>query len=152
MPRTNEKKTDEKTTILPFDEGWSCRACWNKELTADRGPLAHRAHGIVISMPVHLTGIDGKHTLICYVAKCAECGFVKRYGAIPGIYKLNGMRADFGVAYWPEIKQNRIDPDKFIQAVLDAPKGPVWIYAASVQYESRERAPFYEPTRRGYAV
>lgn len=153
MPKANEKKTDEKTTILPFDEGWSCRACWNKELTADRGPLAPRAHGVVVSLPVHLTELDGTQAIVCYVARCMGCGFIKRYGAMPGIYKLNGMRADFGVAYWDEIKRNRIDPDKFIQAVLDAPKGHIWLNAKELQYESRERAPFYEPKGvKEYAV
>lgn len=135
---------EENTTILPFSN-WSCMACWNKPLTAENGPTAPRAHGVSVSLPVHLTWLDGKVTLVCYVARCVECGFIKRYGAMPGIYKLNGMRADFGVAYWDEIKRNRIDPDKFIQAVLDSPKGPVWVDAKAVQHESRERAPFYEP-------
>lgn len=151
MPKASEKKTDEKTTILPFEEGLSCRACWNKEKTADNGPLAPRAHGVVASLPIHLIELDGKVTLVCYVARCVECGFIKRYGYEPGIYKLNGMRPDFGVAYWDEIKRNRIDPDKFIQAILDAPKGHIWLKAKDLQKESRERAPFYE-SRGEYAT
>ena len=128
MPSENGQRQETKTTILPHNE-WSCRACWNKEKTADSGSMAPRAHGVAVSVPVHLIELNGNKTLVCYVAKCMECGYVKRYGLNLGIYKLNGSKPDFNVQYWPEIRRNHINPDDFIQAILDYGKGPVWIDA-----------------------
>ena len=142
---------DGKTTILAHTKD-SCMACWNKELTADKAPMAPRAHGIVVSMPVHLIEREGNIILLCYTARCMECGYTKRYGVLPGIYKLSGNKPDFGIQFWPEIKRNNIDPDKFIEEVLNTERGrPVWVDAKDVQYASQERAPFYEQTSREVA-
>jgi ferredoxin-like protein FixX len=126
MPSEKGQIQEIKTTILPQNE-WSCRACWNKEKTAETGQMAPRAHGIVVSVPVHLIELNGNQTLVCYVAKCMECGYVRRYGLNPGIYKFNGTKTDCNVHYWPEIRRNYINPDDFIQAILEYGKGPVWL-------------------------
>lgn len=141
--RKNEQGEEVNTTILPFQSN-SCMACWNKPLTVDDGQTAPRAHGIVVSLPVHLVEKSGKTTIVCYVAKCMTCGTVKQYGAIPGIFKMPLSRPDTNIAKWPEILRNGIDPMRFEDAILNAGKGPIWLNARELQ-ETMERAPFYEP-------
>lgn len=145
--RKNEKGEETKTTVLHFQPD-SCMACWNKPLTANDGPTAPRAHGIVVSLPVHLVEKSGKTTIVCYVARCVNCGHVKNYGAIPGIFKMPLIKPDTNIAKWPEILRNDIDPMKFEEAILNAPKGKIWLNARDLQRisETRERAPFYEPS------
>lgn len=145
--RKNEKGEETKTTVLPFQPD-SCMACWNKPLTANDGPTSPRAHGIVVSLPVHLVEKSGKTTIVCYVARCVNCGHVKNYGAIPGIFKMPLIKPDTNIAKWPEILRNDIDPMKFEEAILNAPKGKIWLNARDLQRvsETRERAPFYEPS------
>lgn len=140
-------KGEENTTILPFQAD-SCMACWNKPLTADNSQSAPRAHGIVVSLPVHLVEKSGKTTIVCYVARCMNCGMIKHYGAIPGIFKMPLVKPDTNIAKWPEILRNDIDPMKFEDAILNAPKGRIWLNARDLQRvsETRERAPFYEPS------
>lgn len=79
----------------------------------------------VASFPVHLTELDGKITLVCHVARCTNCGYIKNYGMYKGIFKLNNGRPDFGMRYWPELQRNGITPDDFIYAVCDAAKEPI---------------------------
>lgn len=74
----------------------------------------------VASFPVHLTELDGSVTLVCYVARCLNCGYIKNYGMYKGIFKLNGVKPDFKMQYWPELKRNGITPDMFLDAVLEA--------------------------------
>lgn len=151
--RETKRKTEngeENTTVLPLQVN-SCMACWNANLTADDGPTAPRAHGIVVSLPVHLVENNGKATIVCYVARCMNCGHVKQYGAIPGIFKMPLIKPDTNIAKWPEILRNDIDPMKFEEAILNAPKGKIWLNARDLQkrYETRERAAFYEPSYAG---
>lgn len=147
MRETKIKTQDgeQKTTILPM-QGNSCMACWNRELTADNGPLAPRAHGIVVSLPVHLKELDGSVCIVCYVARCMTCGHIRSYGAIPGIYK-NPSMPDTNIQKWPEILRNNIDPMRFEEAIFDAPNRPIWLNAKDLQaaFETRERSAFYEP-------
>ena len=145
-----EKGEEVKSTIWPF-MAESCMACWNSPLTADQGQTAPRAHGIVVSLPVFLTEKNGKNTLVCYVARCMNCGTVKHYGAIPGIFKMPLVKPDTNIGRWPEILRNDIDPVKFEEAILNSPKGKVWINAQDLQkkYQTRERAPFYEAAYAG---
>lgn len=148
---SREDKAEEiKTTILPLTND-SCMACWNMPLTSDDGPTAPRAHGIVASFPVHLLEKSGKTTIVCYVARCVNCGHVKNYGAIPGIFKMPLIKPDTNIAKWPEILRNDIDPMKFEDAILNAPKGKVWLNAKDLQkkYQTRERAQFYEAAYAG---
>lgn len=144
------KAEEIKTTILPMTKD-SCMACWNKPLTADDSQTAPRAHGIVASFPVHLVEKSGKVTIVCHVARCINCGHVKHYGAIPGIFKMPLARPDTNVQKWPEILRNDIDPMKFEDAILNAPKGKIWLNARDLQRatETKERAPFYEPAYAG---
>lgn len=149
--RVAEGKTEEtKTTLWPLREN-SCMACWNANLTADDGPNAPRSHGVVVSLPVHLTEKNGKTTIVCYVARCVNCGHVKQYGAVPGIFKMPLIKPDTNIAKWPEILRNDIDPMKFEDAILNAPKGKIWLNARDLQRatETRERAAFYEPIYAG---
>lgn len=141
---------EENTTVLPL-QGNSCMACWNMPLTANDGQTAPRAHGIVVSLPVHLVEKDGKTTIVCYVARCVNCGHVKNYGAIPGIFKMPLIKPDTNIAKWPEILRNDIDPMKFEDAILNAPKGKIWLNARGLQRatKTRERAAFYEPSYAG---
>lgn len=152
--RETKRKTEQgeeiKTTILPMPpEG--CMACWNMPLTADDSQTAPRAHGTVASLPVHLVENSGKVTIVCYVARCMNCGHVKRYGAIPGIFKMPLHHPDTNIAKWPEILRNGIDPLKFEEAILKAPKGKIWLNARDLKrvYETREREPFYEAAYSG---
>lgn len=138
------------TTVLPFQRN-SCMACWNKPLTTDDSQTAPRAHGIVVSLPVHLVEKSGKTPIVCYVARCMNCGTVKNYGAIPGIFKFGHPKMDTNIAKWPEILRNDIDPMKFEDAILNAPKGPIWLNAKDLQKakETKERPAFYEPAWEG---
>ena len=145
-----EKGEEVKTTIWPFQSD-SCMACWNMPLTADERQTAPRAHGIVVSLPVFLIEKSGKTTIVCYVARCVNCGTVKHYGAIPGIFKMPLVKPDTNIGRWPEILRNDIDPLKFEEAILNSPKGKVWLNAKDLQKKiiSRERAAFYEPIYAG---
>lgn len=133
-----------KSTVLPYRPD-SCQNCWNKPKGKADDELAARYHGIYVSLPVMLVELDGKTTLVCYRAECPDCGDVKYYAGKGCPYKLIGGKADFGVAFWPEIRRNGLDPDGFVNAVytqhsryLVADKLP--------KYQSdRHRAEFYEP-------
>lgn len=148
--RKNEQGEEVKTTILPMQNN-SCMACWNMPLTTDDSQTAPRAHGIVVSLPVHLIEKNGKTTRVCYVARCMSCGHIKNYGAIPGIFKMPLIKPDVNIAKWPEILRNDIDPMKFEDAILNAPKGPIWLNAKDLKkhHETTERAAFYEPSYAG---
>lgn len=149
--RVAEGKTEEtKTTLWPLRDN-SCMACWNANLTADDGPNAPRSHGVVVSLPVHLVEKNCKTTIVCYVARCVNCGHVKNYGAIPGIFKMPLINPDTNIAKWPEILRNDIDPMKFEDAILSAPKGKIWLNARDLQRatETSDRAAFYEPSYAG---
>lgn len=133
-----------KSTVLPYRPD-SCRNCWNKPKGSADDELAPRYHGIYVSLPVFLVESGGKTTLVCYRAECPFCGDVKYYDGLGCPYKLNGGRADFGVAYWPEIRRNGLDPDGFIRAV-HTQKCRYFEAAKLPKYESgNHRAEFYEP-------
>ena len=72
------------------------------------------------SFPVRLTQLDGSVITVCYVARCAHCGYIKHYGLCNGIFKLNGLRPDFAMRYWPELQRNGITPAAFEEAVCEA--------------------------------
>lgn len=146
-----KKAETNEGTILPFEKN-SCMACWNKTTTSEIGPFAPRSHGIYASFPVMLVEKSGKATLVCYVMRCMNCGHTANFGAVPAIFKNIGA-PDTNIAQWPEILRNDIDPLKFETAVLDT-KLPVWINAKDVQKqtETRERAPFYEPSYEGWPI
>lgn len=148
--RKDDKGQEVNSTVWPFQSN-SCMACWNMPLTADESQTAPRAHGVVVSLPVHLTEKNGKTTIVCYVARCVNCGHVKQYGTVPGIFKMPLIKPDTNIAKWPEILRNDIDPMKFEEAILNAPKGKIWLNARDLQkrYETRERAAFYEPSYAG---
>ena len=126
--KRNEQGEEVKTTLLPFMAD-SCMACWNMPLTADQGPTAPRAHGKVVSVPVHLVEHSGKTTIVCYAARCMNCGHVRSYGAQNGIYKLNNGKADFNIEKWPEILRNNIDQFDFEEAVLNSKPGAIYLDA-----------------------
>ena len=128
MPRRDEKQAEMSNhgTIWPFQSD-SCRACWNKPLTADEGPNAPRAHGIVASLPVHLVEKNGKTTIVCYVAKCTNCGHIQSRGAVNMIFKMPISHPDTHIERWPEILRNDIDPFEFEEAILRARKYPIYL-------------------------
>lgn len=168
--RKAEGQTEEtKTTVWPFQSN-SCMACWNARLTADDGINAPRAHGIVVSQPVHLVEKNGKTTIVCYVARCMNCGHVASYGAVNMIFKMPLSRPDTNISRWPEILRNDIDPMDFEEAICNAKKGPIYLdarnglqeppipaewkarlekFIAQRRTETRERAAFYEPIYAG---
>lgn len=148
--RKNEKGEEVKSSIWPFQND-SCMACWNMPLTENQSQTAPRAHGIVVSLPVHLVEKNGNVTIVCYVARCVNCGHVKSYGVIPGIFKMPLVAPDTNIAKWPEILRNDIDPIKFEEAILNAPKGKIWLNSQDLQkvQVTRERPSFYEPVWEG---
>lgn len=148
--RKNEQGEEVKSTVWPFMPE-SCMACWNSPLNADQSQTAPRAHGVVVSLPVHLVEKNGKATLVCYVARCVNCGHVRNYGAWPGIFKMPLIAPDTNIGMWPEILRNDIDPMKFEDAILNAPKGKIWLDAKDLQKAqvTRERPAFYEPVWEG---
>lgn len=165
------KRNDEsvKSTVWPYQPD-SCMACWNARLTADDGQFAPRAHGIVVSLPVHLVENNGNTTIVCYVARCMNCGHIKSYGAMNGIFKTPTGR-DTNIAKWPEILRNNIDPIAFEEAILNSKLGPIYLDARNglkdppipVEWEKRlekflgkretlERPAFYEPSSYAWEV
>lgn len=104
-----------------------CPVCWEKQK-----PGGEYARGWMSSIPVYLQ--DGQQfTPVCYVAKCHVCGYVGHYGLQQGVYKLNGRVPDFAIRLWPEISRRRINPDKFLDKVLRAGKGPVYVNVSEVR-------------------
>lgn len=87
-----------------------------EKLNAANRCMACGAHDVA-TFPVHLTQLDGSVVLICHVARCMNCGYVKNYGMYKGIFKLNGIKPDFKMQYWKELQENGITPDDFIYAV-----------------------------------
>lgn len=86
----------------------------------------------VATFPVHLTELDGRVTIVCHVARCVNCGYIKNYGMYKGIFKLQGKHADFNMRYWPELQRNGITPGAFIDAVCEASKDKdrtIWLDA-----------------------
>lgn len=129
MQVTKQANKNEKSSISLNDPA-TCLAC----NTAN-----------VATFPVHLTELDGKITLVCHVARCTNCGYIKNYGMYKGIFKLTNGRPDFGMRYWPELQRNGITPDDFIYAVCDAAKDPartIWLDARNglKQAEPSEQA------------
>lgn len=126
MPR---KIVQNQTQFVPNPrplEG--CPVCWTQ-----KKPSGEDAKGWITSLPVYL--VDGKkQTLICYTAKCVECGYIAHYGLQQGVYKLNGRVPDFAVANWPEIRRNRINAEKFLYKVLRSGVGPAYVQLSEVQY------------------
>ena len=136
-----------KSTVLPYLPN-SCQNCWNKPKGRADDELAPRSHGIYVSLPVYLVELDGKITLVCYRAECPLCGDVKYYDGKGCPYKFNGVKADFGVAYWPEIRRNGLDPDGFVSAVYTQ-KNRYFEAAKLPKYESQNhRTDFYEPKNK----
>lgn len=98
-----------------------CPVCWGKKKTDDT-----YNYGIFASIPVYL--VDGnKYTLICHTAKCVSCGHIRSYGLQQGVYRLIGNQCDTKIENWPEIQNNHIDPDKFLNKVLRSGRGPAYI-------------------------
>lgn len=128
MPKRQEQQNEKKEISLNAPE--TCLAC-------------HTAN--VATFPVHLTEFDGSVTLVCHVARCTNCGYIKNYGLYKGIFKLTSGRPDFGMKYWPELKRNDITPDAFIDAVCEAAKDKnrtIWLDARNglLQAEPSENA------------
>ena len=122
-PKSKTEKTAQPASRPP--EG--CPVCW-----AQKKPSGKEARGWITSLPVYL--VDGKkQMLVCYVARCVECGFIAHYGLQQGVYKLNGKTPDFAIALWPEIRKNYIHPDKFLIKVLTSGPGPVYIPVSEVR-------------------
>lgn len=133
-----------KSTVLPYRPD-SCQNCWNKPKGNADDELAPRWHGIYVSLPVMLVELDGKITQVGYRAECIACGDVKYYEGKGCVYKLISGKADFGVAFWPEIRRNGLDPDGFVNAVYTQ-RGRYIEAAKLPKYQSdRHRAEFYEP-------
>ena len=111
MPRKSEVKINEPEK--PVNTSAKCLVC--EKYT-------------VASFPVHLTDWKGKTSIVCHVARCANCGKIKNYGARNGIFKFNfGKKPDFGIEYWPELRQNGIDRFEFEEAILRSPNGPIYL-------------------------
>lgn len=107
----------QEQQAIPLNNRESCLACRTLE---------------VACFPVHLTELDGKVTLVCHVARCFNCGYIKNYGQHKGIFKFSGAKPDFKIQYWPELKRNGITPDKFIEAVCEAARDKdrtIWLDA-----------------------
>lgn len=108
-----KKETQTGSSLFSEMPDNGCMACWNKKPEGNN----QIRRGVYTSHPVYV--VDGnKYFQLCHVAKCTECGKIKYYGLKPGIYRLNGSAADFGIAYWPEVKKLGINPVKFITEVL----------------------------------
>jgi hypothetical protein len=165
--RKAEWKTEEtKTTVWPFEKD-SCLACWNKRLTQEDGPLAPRAHGRIVSQPVHLVENNGKTIIVCYIGRCMTCGHVASVGARHIIFKMPLHKPDYGIQYWPELKRNGIDIFDFEEAICNAKQGPIYLDARNglqeppldenlkkwadkfLQKIIKERPAFYEPSYAG---
>lgn len=114
MDVTKRKKDTEEKKEIPLNLPSSCLAC--------------RTLGVA-TFPVYLTEHSGKTSIVCYVARCVNCGFIKRYGMYPGIFKMPLAKPDFHIERWPEILRNGIDPLAFEEAILNAKKGPIYLDA-----------------------
>ena len=92
MPRKQVKEQEtqeEKYTELPKEEN-SCNKCWNAYKTDLKGPTAPRYHEYYISENVYIAEDNFKNTILCKVARCPNCGDIKRDENLrPLIYKLS---------------------------------------------------------------
>ena len=113
--QVTQKQNQQKQVSLNAPQ--TCLACHSAE---------------VACFPVHLTEFDGKVTLVCHVARCKNCGYIKNYGLNKGIFKLGGVKPDFKMQYWPELRRNGITPDQFVEAVCEAARDKertIWLDA-----------------------
>lgn len=122
--KQQQQPIDKQGPAIRPPEG--CQVCWGQE---KQGGGYH--YGIFTSIPVYLVN-GNKYTQVCYVAKCVNCGHIQAYGLQQGVYKLDGKKPNFGIAYWPEIRRNHINPDKFLHKVLRSERGPVYIELSEV--------------------
>lgn len=136
--KRKEQVVTEKND-LPLNTPGMCLACRHPE---------------VASFPVHLTEMDGTVTLVCYVARCNNCGYIKNYGMFKGIYKLNGKIPDFNMKYWPELRRNDITPGEFIDAILEAAKEPrsIWLDARNGLLQAEPEGDQAELLKRFHAL
>lgn len=133
--KRQEVKTEKKNEIS-LNAREACLAC-------------HTAN--VATFPVHLTEFDGSVTLVCHVARCTNCGYIKNYGLYKGIFKLTSGRPDFGMQYWPELKRNNISPDEFIDAVCEAGKDKnrtIWLDARNGLLQAQPSANMIQVMRK----
>ena len=117
MPKREQQTQPNEQKAVPLSRPESCLACRSQE---------------VACFPVHLTELDGKVTLVCHVARCVNCGYIKNYGLHKGIFKLSGSKPDFKMQYWPELRRNGITPDQFVEAVCEASRDKnrtIWLDA-----------------------
>ena len=112
--------------------------------------LACRAQEVAC-FPVHLTELDGKVTLVCYAARCKSCGYIKNYGVYKGIFKLGGVKPDFKMQYWPELRRNGITPDQFVEAVCEAARDKertIWLDARRNLAQAEPEGKYQEILKR----
>lgn len=139
MQVIKQAKQAEGKQAIPLNLPESCLAC-------------HTLN--VASFPVKLTQLDGSVITVCHVARCVNCGYVKKYGIYKVIFKFNNGRPDFGMRYWTELKRNGITPDAFIEAVCEASKkqGPVlrtiWLDARNGLKQATATGKYYEIMRK----
>ena len=120
----NSKKTTEleqKFTILERQEN-SCLKCWNRCSTEETGNFAPRHHFYYISENVYLVGENKKQEIICQIARCPNCGDIKRdENSMILFYKLSGNYGKRDYRNWEILKQYGISGKELENALIAWP-------------------------------
>lgn len=134
------------TVITPHSQ--SCRRCWNVPKQEGRTDnLAPRHHGIYAGYKVFLVLPGDKKVEMCEKAMCHVCGHIAIYGEKLGIYRFDGDVYDFNFRRWPEFKEYGINPDQFVDYIIDHPRTHYITISEikAAQADRRTRPNFYEP-------
>lgn len=122
--QTNEKVQEEKYTELPKEEN-SCNKCWNSYKTDLKGPTAPRYHEYYISENVYIVEDNFKNIILCKVARCPNCGNLKRdSNGVALLFHLGGNNGKYGLRdykNWELLKKYHISFDQLEGAVIDWP-------------------------------
>lgn len=123
MKRNQSKGNDVeiKSTILPKEEN-SCSKCWNTYSTEQTGDIAPRFHSYYFSENVYLTFPNKQQKILCQVARCPNCGNIKRdKDNMILFYKLNGNYGQRDYRNWDLLKENNITISQLERALIDWP-------------------------------
>ena len=113
MPKRNEEVV-QVNAINPRDPAY-CEKC---------GKLS------MASFPLHLRCKDGNDIILCQIVRCPYCGIIKHYGQNWAIGKLKGRVMKIDYENWPELLENGIKPDKFLDAIFSYPENQnIWLDA-----------------------
>ena len=115
MPKRAQEEKKEQNAINPNDPAYC--------------PICHKLS--MASLPVHIRELDGTDTEVCKVVKCGYCRKIKHYGMQMAIGKLKGRHMLTDYANWEELRRNYINPDDFIDAVLNSQEMHIWLDASN---------------------